>query len=134
MLQDVLDLGDRNDDLADAAFKQSTNRDIINLFPEKVTLKLSKLPGKRREKIKDQLNIINAQVLDKIRKSEGRAKAAGTGSKAQGYGGEYSGGGNASEGGQKSQTAHSAFKQPERFDGCRVCGVLGTHCKTDLYE
>ena len=56
MLQDVLDLGDRNDDLADAAFKQSTNRDIINLFPEKVTLKLSKLPGKRREKIKDQLN------------------------------------------------------------------------------
>ena len=51
LIQDLLDLGDRDEDLADEAFKQRTIRDIMNLIPEKTHLKLSKLPGKRREKL-----------------------------------------------------------------------------------
>ena len=51
LIQDILDLGNRDEDLVDEAFKQRTIRDIMNLFPEKTHLKLSKLPGKRREKL-----------------------------------------------------------------------------------
>ena len=134
VIQDILDLGDRGDDLADEAFKQITLRDVMNFFPDKIHLKLTSLPGRRRQKlakIKDQLKTYrsNAQILDKERKVEGGSKPAGAWRKGQGYGGGHSSGG-----GQKSQTAHPTFAKPGRFDSCRVCGVLETQGKADLYE
>ena len=79
LLQDLIELGDREEDLGDEAFKQSTIRDVLNLFPSKLHLKLSKLPGRKSEKlinIKKELQTYrsDAQLLDKERK--GRVKVS----------------------------------------------------------
>ena len=134
LLQDLIELGDRGEDLADEAFKQSTVRDILNLFPSKLHLKLSKLPGRKREKlvnIKDQLQSFrnDAQLLDKERKGESGGRAVGGGGSRGTAGGGLPGGGGVSRG-----QAHPIYKQPQRDETCRVCGVLETEGETGLYD
>ena len=51
ILGDLIDLGDRDEDLAHEVFRQDVIRDILNLFPTRLHLKLTKIEGKRREKI-----------------------------------------------------------------------------------
>ena len=130
LLQDLIELGDRNDDLGYAAFNPDVIRGVLNLFPPKLHLLLTCLPGTRREKlanIKEKLIAFrsDAQVLDKERQGDGGGKYAGSGgSKSLGIGGG---------GGSKTQT-HATFKKPQRYDDCRICGALETEGESGLYE
>ena len=47
LLQDLIELGERDEDLAVQVFNPATIRDVVNLFPMKLNLELSKLPGKQ---------------------------------------------------------------------------------------
>ena len=86
----MIELGDRNEDLAYEVYKQDTIRDILNLFPTRLHLKLTKIEGKRREKlvaIKEMIRSFrsDAQILDKERKGDGGGRhSGGDGSKGLG--------------------------------------------------
>ena len=70
ILPDILELGARSDDLADEAFKQGTIGEVLNLFPEKMHLKLTTLV--KINNIKEHLKRYrtDAQTLDKVRRGE----------------------------------------------------------------
>ena len=129
LLQDLIELGERDEELAVQVFNPGTIREVVNLFPVKLNLELSKLPGKMRDKlanIKERLKTLrtDAQILDKNLQGEGGGKFTGGGGSVRGLGG----GGAAS----KSQ-AHATYKQPQRNGDCRVCGVLETDGEKGLY-
>ena len=149
ILHDIIEIGGRSDDLADEAFKQSTIREILNMFPDRIHLKLTSLPGRRKQKltnIRDYLTTYrtNAQTLDKERRVEGEGKHGGGGGGGRGAGGGGRGAGGygavtpgavtpgaGSDDSGPNQTAHSTTKIVET---CRICKVLESQGKTGLYE
>ena len=71
----------------------------------------------------------DAQLLDKERKGESGGRASGGGSSRGTVSGGHPSGGGVSRG-----QAHPIYKQPQRDETCRVCGVLETEGETGLYD
>ena len=46
LLQDLVDLADRDEELADEVFRRSTLREVARMLPARLQVKLDKLPGK----------------------------------------------------------------------------------------
>ena len=84
LLQDLVDLADRDEELADEVFRRSTLREVARMLPARLQVKLYKLPGKKREKfinVNEKLKEFRgeAQILDKNMLGEGGGKFTGGG-------------------------------------------------------
>ena len=128
-LQRLLELGEKNEDLARVAFSGDIFSSIMNLFPDKEMLKLAKLADVHgrytKQRMEDLIKRLDekrqdANLLDKVMVQKDKDKGSG---------------GGAGAGGTKTHATHLAGP-PSRNPDCRICKVLlseiGT--KVDLFK
>ena len=112
LIQDILELANTEESLADIIYNKEKLSQILKLFPTFIVDKLAKIPGYKEDKYKR----IIAKLEDVRQVSQNRELIYG------------SGGTSAAEPKkavvEKVPTGHTNFPQPRQFPDCRVCQVL----------
>ena len=120
LLQEIIDLANTEDELADIIYNREKLAQILKLFPSFIVDKLAKLPGYKESKYKQ----IIAKLDDVKTVSQNRELIYGPGGAA----GHTSDPKDLTPSGQTKQekipTGHTFFPQPIKFADCRICKVL----------
>ena len=131
LLSEIIELGDRHEDLGFHAFSEQTFNFLLSLFPCDMAAKLSEVVGNRREqlvavKVKLTIYRVRAQRLGKIYGD--KAPPGPSASKQDG--------GKVQQGAGKAQSANAGtfFKDPDTNKECRICKHLEQEGKPGVYE
>ena len=140
LITGILDLGKNHPEYGEAAFSLEFICDIIMMFPQRVTQKLSQCSGQKEVRLKNILSKIeamreeaqNLQLIMDV--SSSRSATGGGGSNGSGAGAQQhsqvSG-----DGGYGVVRGLLAYKPPRRDENCRICNMLETEGDTDnLYD
>ena len=128
-LQEIVELANTEEELADIIFNREKVSQILRLFPTFIVDKLVKIPGYKEDKFK--------QIIEKLEEfkltSQNRELIFGPG-------------GSSAQQKEKSvavsqpvtlgmlPTGHITFQQPQNYADCRICQVLQTQGGTNLFE
>ena len=123
ILAEIIDLGEREEDLAYHAFSEQTFNFILSLFTSDLADKLAGVVGSRREQlvaVKEKMSHfrLRAQRLGKIYGNKAPPGSESAGKTAS----PFKKSANATSLNQ-TQTAQPGkfFKSAERYEGCRIC-------------
>ena len=117
IVDDLIKMGEEDEEMGYLAFNQNTINEIVNKFPEEMSLKLLKVGGKGKQRMKNlKLKIVelreDAQTLEKRRPaSSSTSKKADKGTPATTV---------------ASPDFLVAYREPKRDESCRICGQLET--------
>ena len=134
LLAEVIELGERNEDLAYHAFSEQTFNYILSLFPCEMAAKLAEVVGTRKQQL--------VAVKDKLAGFRGRAQRLGkiygdkpppgstTASKSEAGTKKMDGAPG------KSHTAQpgTIFRTPEKYSDCRICKHMEEEGHPGVFE
>ena len=140
LITGILDLGKNHPEYGEGAFSLEFICDIIMMFPQRVTQKLSQCSGQKEVRLKNILSKIeamreeaqNLQLIMDV--SSSRSATGGGGSNGSGAGAQQhiqvSG-----DGGYGVVRGLLAYKPPRRDENCRIFNMQETEGDTDnLYD
>ena len=117
ILDDLIKMGVQDEEMAYLAFNQNTLNEIVNKFPEHMSLKLLKVDGKGKQRM-DNLKIKltqyreDAQTLEKSRSSSSASTRKGESTVTRLDLPEF----------------HVTYKEAKRDESCRICTQLESSC------
>ena len=128
LLQEIVDLANTEEELADVIYNKEKLAQILKLFPTFMVDKLVKIPGYKEVKYK--------KIIEKLEEfketSQNREMIFGPGGisssqkdKAPAAHQPHS---------DKPPTGHTFFPKPSYYADCRICKVLQTQGETGLFE
>ena len=127
VIRDIMELGEKYQELDRDAFSTATLRKIVERFPEKMVAKFNRIRGDG----KDKLKAFQSQLEERRVEVQGLDNT---------YGGAVglSAGGGGSKRVEVKEVASAAvrydasiyFKEPEHFGDCRICNTLTTEGET----
>ena len=131
LLTEIIELGDRHEDLGFHAFSEQTFNFLLSLFPCDMAAKLSELVGSRRQQLvalKDKLAVYR-QRSQRLGKIYGEKAPPGPAAPKMDHGKQQLGGSK----GQGAQVG-AFYKNPESNRDCRICKHLDLEGKPGVYE
>ena len=125
LLQEIVDLANTEDELADVIYNKEKLAQILRVFPTFIVDKLVKLPGYKETKFKKII-----EKLEEFRETSQNREVI------------YGSGGSSTPQNvkpppaqpEKIPTGHTFFPKPKNYADCRVCKVLQTQGGTNLFE
>ena len=130
VLSDILELGNRNEELAREAFSKSTINMIIGLFPPNIRRDMIKAAGDGSDKLLAIIDIIEAERA--IFQEDDQFVTKKT---TSGGGAKHHGGGSASSANLLNPRGYQNYRGPQRMPSCRICKTLEAKGDTALlYE